>query len=258
MKKLSILSAAAFIVLSAIIFYACNPASKASGSRMLAFNLEKGKNYDYEMVWDMNQSLFGQESKVSMGTLYSVNITEEEGETRTMTVTYNKINIGMNVMGMEINIDSDKVPASSGTEDPENKMLGMMSKLFTSIVDRKFILKVNEQGEILEVIGFREMLRDMLKSMNLEGDDYDMGMEALDDQFDDEAIKGQFAQVLSFFPNKEVKVGDSWEKTFTIGSKKMPTIQSSTYSVKDIDGDHKTGWRDPDRWHPNREYTCGQ
>jgi uncharacterized cupredoxin-like copper-binding protein len=228
--------ATCLVTVVAISFYHCKPAANVSGSRLLALNLEKGKSYDYEMVWDLAQSFMGEEIPVSTGTFYSVHVQDEADQVRTMTVTHRKVNMQMKMMGMEISIDSDK--DKPGEADFEKDPVEGLKKIFTGIVGRSFTLKVDESGNIIEMSGFTEMMEDMLKSLNLPGEALDAGRAALNDQYDEENIKSQFEQVFSFFPNKEVKEGDSWEKTFIVGGRKMPARHSSIYKVKSVDGDH--------------------
>ncbi|MFI5134138.1 MAG: DUF6263 family protein, partial [Chitinophagales bacterium] len=57
--------------------------------------------------------------------------------------------------------------------------------------------------------------------------------------FNSDDIKDQFAQVFYIFPQKEVRVGDSWEKSYETKSR-VPAKYNTTYTVKDIDGDMVT------------------
>jgi hypothetical protein len=59
-------------------------------------------------------------------------------------------------------------------------------------------------------------------------------------QFSDEGMKSQFERVLYIFPNKEVKVGDTWQRSSTAGFGEMPAKYSSTYTVTEIEGDMVT------------------
>ena len=82
-------------------------------------------------------------------------------------------------------------------------------------------MKVDEEGKVLEVTGFDEIINGMVDSMGVD-EDMKMQMRAsLKDQFNEQELKDQFAQVFMIFPNKEVKVGDSWEKNYRYG-RKMP------------------------------------
>ena len=57
------------------------------------------------------------------------------------------------------------------------------------------------------------------------------------EKMNDKAMKGMFTPIFGYFPNKEVKEGDSWEKNFVATSFFGPTNCNSKYTVKKIEGD---------------------
>jgi hypothetical protein len=144
--------------------------------------------------------------------------------------------MNMNVMGMEIDINSDK-PVANDDEDPKKNPLGMMSKMITSLVNKPFVVKVDEEGKVLEVTGFDKIITDMIDAMNVDENLKAQTLASMKDQFSEQSIKDQFAQCFYIFPNKEVKVGDSWDKTFTTGGK-MASKNVTTFTVKGIEGNH--------------------
>src|SRR4030095_17105635 len=73
------------ILVSAYLFNSCQSASKTSGSKMLKFNLEEGKGYDYEMMWDLDTKAAGQEVQVSVTALYSMDVIGVENNVRTIS-----------------------------------------------------------------------------------------------------------------------------------------------------------------------------
>lgn len=236
-KQISFLAILALIVGMAGI-QSCKSSSKASTSKMLKFNLEKGKGYDYEMIWDMDSKAAGQESNISITGLYSMNVTAVEGNVRDVTTSYKSLRMNMKMMGMTFDIDSDK-PVDNGDADVTKNPLGMMNKVIAGIIGKKFIIKVDDEGKVLEVQGFEKILTDMVDSMGIQGDVKAQVEASLKDQFSNQSIKDQFAQVFTIFPNKEVKVGDSWEKSFSTGGK-MAGTYTTKYTVKSIEGDHVT------------------
>lgn len=236
MKKLIFLIAIAF---TAIAIYSCKTSSGTTSSHVLKFNLEKGKQYDYEMVWDMNQQMMGQENDFSFGAFYTIDVTEDDGNIRTLKGTYKKINMSMTMMGMQIDINSDDVMDMQSDGSNEKNPIAMMKKVFSAIVGKSFMMKANEEGKILEISGFKEMIGSMLDSLDLDSTAKMQSMAALNDQFNDEAVKDQFAQLFYIFPNKQVKKGDSWVKTYAAAGK-LPAHYSTTYTVKEVDGDFVT------------------
>jgi len=239
MKKLMFLLVAAGMVVAVAGIQSCKSASQTSSSKMLKFNLEQGKGYDYDMVWDLDTKMGDQLTTVSLTALYSMNIASIDDNIRSVSTAYKSIRMSMNVMGMQLEMDSDKplqdTAAGSGKENP----LAMMNKVMKGIVGKRFIIKVDEEGKVLEVTGFERIINDMVDSMGLDESIKIQVMASMKDQFSDQTIKDQFAQVFTIFPNKEIKVGDSWEKTYSTGGK-MAATYTTTYKVKEIEGDHVT------------------
>ena len=62
---------------------------------------------------------------------------------------------------------------------------------------------------------------------------------SLKDQFSEQELKNQFAHAFMIFPNKSIKIGDSWQKQIKMGGK-MPATFSTTYTVKKIENDQVT------------------
>ena len=239
MKKLThILAIAAIVIVSANIL-SCKSSGKGSAARLLKFNLEKGKGYDYEIVWDMGTSVMDKKTNISIGAMYSVSVTEEKDHVKAMTAVYRNFRMSVDLMGKKIDIDTDKPSLANDSDEPGSMPVGMMNKMFSGIVGKSFTMKVDEEGNILEVSGFEDMIKGMVDSINMDEDKKTTMMASLKDQFNDQEIKNQFSDMFMIFPNKEVKVGDSWEKSFTKGGKIRAKF-NTTYTVKEIEGDHVT------------------
>ena len=104
---------------------------------------------------------------------------------------------------------------------------------------QKFVMVVNAEGVIVEVSGFDRIGTSIADSLGLEGQSREQLLQQFGSQFNGDEIKGQFERFWGIFPNKEVKVGDSWSRTAVLKGK-MPGTYTSTYKVKDIEGDMVT------------------
>jgi hypothetical protein len=236
MKKITFFLVAAVTIISIATVQSCKSSGKTSAAKLLKFNLEKGKGYDYEMVWDINTKVMGQETGISIGGLYSMNITDDDGKVKSVATSYKSLNMNMKVGGVEINIDSDKAPKDNGEAEEKNPM-AIMRKVISGIIGKTFVIKVDEEGKVLEVTGFDKIMNDIIDSMDIDEDIKTQTKTSMKGQFSEQSMKDQFAQVFTIFPNKEIRVGDSWEKTYSTGGK-MPAKYSTTYTVTDIEGDH--------------------
>ena len=223
------------VLFPAICFLVISCKSKTGESRMLKFNLEKGKSYDFEMVMDMDQEVMNQKNKIGITAAYVINVADDNGTLKTLDIAYKDFKMNMNVMGQEIIIDASKKPDSAAGTSADNSMQ-MMTSAFSGIIGKKFTMKVTEAGIIEEVTGFEEMLRSMLENMAVNEEMKNAMSASLKNQFNGDKIKETFAPMFSVYPNKEVKVGDKWSNTYDLSSQAVQC--KSEYVVKSFQGDN--------------------
>jgi len=236
MKRLTLLVLVIITTIMVAAIYSCKN-SKTTTGKVLKFNLEKGKGYDYEILWDLDQQMMGHDNKISILGGYTINVTDEKENIRTLTAVYKNFKMYMNIMGVEINIDTDKPSEPMDEAEIKANPLGMMDRVFAGIKGKEFTMKVDEEGKVLEVSGFDQIINGMTDSIAMDEDTKMQVRVSLQDQFNEQAVKDQFAQVFTIFPNKEIKVGDSWDKSFQMGGR-MPAKYKTKYTVKEIEGDH--------------------
>ncbi len=231
------------VILVAIITIAgiqsCQSTKSAAGSKMLKFNFEKGKGYDYEMIINMDQDMMGQTMQMGMTNYYSMDVVADDGTTKTITTTYDRFKMNMKVGPMNIDVDSDKPLSETGDDNGKQDPMKMINSIFGAIKGKKFSMKVNAEGKVEEVTGFKEMAQSIVDSMGLDEKMKEQMQQQFSKQFNENNMKDQFERVLYIFPNKEVKVGDSWQKTTTPGGA-MGGKYTSTYTVSEIEGDMVT------------------
>jgi hypothetical protein len=232
MRKITGIS---FSLLILAAFISCKSKTGSTEARMLKFNLEKGKSYDFEMVMDMDQEVMNQKNKIGMTAAYVMSVADDNGTLKTLDVAYKDFKMNMNVMGQEIIIDASKKPDSSAATPADNPMQ-MMTNAFSGIIGKKFTMKVTEAGKIEEITGFEEMIRSMLENMAVNEEMKNSMSASLKDQFNGDKIKESFAPMFSVYPNKEVKVGDKWSNTYDLSS--MAVQCKSEYVVKSFQGEN--------------------
>ena len=214
----------------------CQSTKSATSSKLLKFNFEKGKGYDYEMIINMDQDVMGQAMQMDMSNYYSMDVIEDDGATKTISTTFDRFKMTMGVAGMNIEVDTDKpLNSMGGQENP----IAKVNAILGAVKGKKFSMKVDAEGKVLDVTGLQNMATSIVDSMGLNEAEKAQMIQKFSQQFNDKSIKEQFERVLYIFPNKEVKVGDSWTKT-TTPSGPMGGKYTSTYTVKDIEGDMVT------------------
>lgn len=234
MKKIA-LALLAIITIAGI--QSCQSTKSATSSKMLKFNFEKGKAYDYEMIINMDQEMGGQKMQMDMTTYYSMNVVDEVADNKIITTTYDRFKMNMKMGPFDIDVDTDqpKQGMDIGGKDP----MKMINSILGAIKGRKFTMKVNAEGRIEEVAGLAGMAQAIVDSTGVDEKMKEQMKQEFDKQFNEKNVKEQFERVLYIFPNKEVKVGDTWQKTTTPGGP-MGGKYTSTYKVTDIEGDMVT------------------
>jgi hypothetical protein len=229
-----------FITLLGVIagFEACQTAKTSTSAKMLKFNLENGKGYDYEMTVNMDQEIMGQPIKMDMTTYYSMDVKADEGGIKTIVSSFERFRMNTEMAGMNIKIDTDQ-PIAADSSTGEKNPLQAVQKMFGAIRGQKFTLKVNPEGQIMEVTGFENMAENIADSLDLDEKEREEMLQGFKGQFSQSEMKQSLERFWYIFPNKEVKVGDSWVKNTESGGK-MPAKYRSTYTVKEIEGDMVT------------------
>jgi hypothetical protein len=221
------------------VIQSCQSTKSATTSRMLRFNFEKGKGYDYETIMNLDYVAGKETRQTDMTAYYSMYVADDNGTVKTIKAKYERFKMSLDIAGMNIIIDSDNPVSPGGNKTEISEIMGMMSKFFGAIKKQEFIMKVNSEGSITEVAGFDQMAASIADSLGLQGTSREQMLQAFSKRFNGDAVKEQMERFLFIFPDKEVKAGDSWTKN----SKQKGIFDakySSLYKVTDIEGDMVT------------------
>lgn len=238
MKRIILLPVIACILLSVFLLDSCQSAKNSTTGKMLKFDLEKGKGYDYEMIINMDQELLGQPVQMDMTTYYSLDIIDDDGSIKTISSKLERFKMNTVMMGFNVDIDTDD-PVSKDTADVKKNPLELMKKVFGALKGTRFNMKVNREGKITEVSGLENLGDKLATELGLDESEKTTASGGLDKAFNKDEIARNFERFWYIFPNKEVKVGDSWKKTSSFGGQ-VPATFESTYKVTDIEGDMVT------------------
>ncbi len=239
MKKLLILAAAFCGLILLPGTQSCQSSKNSTATKLLKFNLEKGKGYDYEMTMNMDQEIMGQKIQMDMSTYYSMDVEAEDNDTKTITTSIDRFKIKTGAAGFNIEVDTDKPVPAGDDSDISGEPTRMMSKIFGAIKGRKFSMKVNAEGKVVSVSGFEHMAESLADSLEIDSTERAQMISQFNTQFNGEKIGSQLERFWYIFPNKEVKVGESWQKNSQLGGE-LPGNYSSIYKVTEIEGDMVT------------------
>ncbi len=240
MKKIYFLPVLFAIFTGLIALDSCQTTGKASSvSKLLKFNFENGKGYDYELIINLDQQIGNTQRQTDITTYYSMIVTGDNGNEKTIKTRYERLKMSFDVSGMKVEVDTDKpLTGDFGNNDVTN-VFQSINRIFGAVKGQSFSMKVNSEGKISEVTGFEQMANSIADSMHLDSTKRKQMLQVFLQQFNEKSVKGQFERFLFIFPNKEVRVGDTWKKT-TETSGVMAARYNSEYKVTDIEGDMVT------------------
>lgn len=196
-------------------------------SILFKFNFQKGKVYDYVINFDMKAEKEKMSRSNSMKWNYSMQLVDEKNSIKTIKTTYKRIEMSMDPgTGQKMEFTSEQ-----GTE--QASFFGLPSKMLAALKGKSFTMQVNTKGEILSISGLDKIGEAMVNAVDLPAEMKQKMMAAFKDQFSEKAVKQMFSQSFSIFPNKAIKVGDSWQ---TKDSVSAPVNMETTtiYTVKNI------------------------
>jgi hypothetical protein len=198
----------------------------AEESVLLKFNFQKDKTYNYTMSFDVSQKRDDQSRGSKMKWNYDMRVIDEKAGLKTIKTTYKRIDMTMN-MGNEQTMEF-----SSEKEIDAMDFMQLPSRMFKIVKGKSFTMQVNEKGEVVSVTGFDKISEAVVNESNVPEEMKPMLRQNFQRQFNDDAVKQMFSQSFEVFPNKKVKVGDSWKTETNLMKQEMATV----YTVKNIKG----------------------
>jgi hypothetical protein len=199
---------------------------------LLQFNFQKGKTYTQTMDVDTEQEVQGNKMSTGVTWSYDMKVNKDDGKTKTIAATYRRIAMNMNMGGQKMEITSDK----GGEASAGNPMTAMMGGLFRAMEGKTFFMTINQEGDVLNVEGFDKIAESITDEMKVPQEQRSRMLQAFNTQFNDGMAKDLFAQSFNIFPDKKVKVGDSWQKKNKSVMGKTSIASTTTYTVKSIKG----------------------
>lgn len=206
-----------YIISSILPFVLFITVVQAQKSYTLKFNPANGDKYNVETTTktQMSQNVMGQDVNINMN--YDVEMTYAITDTnanKKLTMTYERLKLNMDAMGQ------------MQTMDTEDSSSNEVSNALKSVKGKTVSVTLSPTGKVLQVEGTREIID------NIGGDAQKEILKAI---FSEDALKSMMEQSFNYYPEKPVKVGDSWTSTITLKSP-YPIVAENTYKLNKVEG----------------------
>ena len=178
----------------------------------LKLNLKKGQHYTQAMVMDlqMTESISGQDINVTTKMQFEF---KQEVKSKTsngdfvLENEYSRVVMNLDAMGQKMSYDSQVKDTS------ESGIMKSLATSFSKIMGKKFQVTLSAKGKVIAVTGLKEILA-ALKS----GTEDPAAQKMIEGTLDEKKITSNFESSYHIFPDKPVKVGDSWSQQSSMES----------------------------------------
>ncbi|UKT63753.1 DUF6263 family protein [Pedobacter mucosus] len=198
--------------------------SFAQKSFLLKQNYPVGKKYDYSLISSqiISQKFGATTVNITqdIGTDYFFVVAGEINGDKNINVIYNRIYMKSVTGGNTMILDSN-VPDST-KKNP-----------FSGLKGARFSMVFAPNGEIKAVTGIDKMVAKMATEMTNDTSEVKQIQNSLTQQFNAEMVKQTMESSFKIYPEKPVKIGDSW----TVDTKikmSMPIETITKYTLKDV------------------------
>lgn len=192
---------------------------KEDGAFTFQFNLENGAVYPFKIHSSAtNTQALGKQSATmtqESSTEIEYQVTQVKVDSYVLNATYKrfmeKLSDGKESMGFDTN-----------KAQPKNPLTQQRWKFNKSIVGNGFQMEIDKKGKVLKVSGLDKVKQKVSAAMSSElkeEEKADFG-KLLDAMISEEGVKAMFQESVSYYPNKSVKKGDTWDRSEKQGNAK--------------------------------------
>ncbi|MDR2293533.1 MAG: DUF6263 family protein [Prevotellaceae bacterium] len=198
--------------LTLMFVFACGVSGKGE-KYAFEFNLEKGATLKQKTLVESKstQDVMGQkiENVIAMTSEMSFDVKDFENNVYTIDMKFDALKMDMTMAGMSFSFDSNTT---------EEKAYGQnMSPIFRAMANIPFEITMNKKGKVLSVTGFENITAAMSDAMSeLDENTKTIMLQQIGNSYSEEAIKSTLEQSISYFPENETAVGDSWKKNIDV------------------------------------------
>jgi len=213
-----------FIQLNAtvLLFLAFSFHCMGADTHTLKYKLETGKTYKQNMVTVMNMKMnsMGQDINMEMTSEMNINyyVTGQNNDVFDLRITFQKIKSSMSAP-MPFTVDSDS---------PENSTDKSLGETFKSLTEIPVDIQLSSTGKVVSVKGADKLAEKFNELSN------EQFKQIFDQQFSEKALQMTFERLSSFFPEKPVAIGDSWDVTMNLNTNGIDIISKQKLTLKEV------------------------
>ncbi len=212
MKRKVVWLAISGLIVAVLMLGSCTPTATPTPTSTpeieLRLRLQQGETYTLRVTAEQKISQTSKElpldmtQTIAIGFSYSVSEVEADG-TASGKVIYQSVLYKMDGPLGKMEYDSSNPPAD----------VSPMLRVFAALVGEGFLMKISPDGRIKDIQGADVMMENVLKRLEVPaGATRDAIEKQIQEQLGSQALKEKIENVMAIYPDKRVRIGDSWAR----------------------------------------------
>lgn len=195
----------------------------------LRLKLNKGDRFKMEMInkQSISQEIMGQKQDMTQAFryVYSFEVLEKNKD--------GLADVKVTFLEVDINMKSSLGETSYKSSDPPEEISPQL-QIFAFMVGQSYAMKINTQGKVQTISGVDEMMDKLIEAMEISEDSVGQILRNnLKSQYGDSSVKADMESMFSIYPQKPVRIGDSWSNTSN-RSQLMPRTITNTWTLRGV------------------------
>ena len=199
------------------------------------YNLEVGKTYPIQLKVSGSQSATDGSQSMKMGS----------ESNKTINYTVKSFDKGVYTLEVTSKHYSEKMTDPSGQSisydtnkaKPKDKDIAFTWSIYKAMIGKPYTLKIDQKGKVIAVEGLDKIRKQIESSVKgqLSAEEQKFVSEMLKASLNKEAISAQFDETMNIYPNKKLKVKESWSEKDNINQGPMKGSSDLTRTLVSVD-----------------------
>ena len=215
-------------VLLSVFFALLGISLMAQAPVTLKLNLEKGKVYTAKSTGKQNLQIStgGQQFNIDVFT--------------NSIVTYKVLKQENDIMDVELKFDtivskSNSPMGSKETNSAKPDMADPMERIMNKISTSTIVAKISTAGKFVDFVNYPKFKDHVLFVLDsIPATKRDQAKIVADALLQESAIRTRIEPLFSYLPEKAVKIGDTWETTYSLSANNASLLSLNTFSLKGV------------------------
>ena len=180
-----------------------------------------------------NLVVTGREIPVNTVTKILMEMNVKEKNNDEISIDYSYKEVVMEVSNPMMNIKYDSKNTAESSSEPEK----LIAQIFNGLIGKNMNVVFAPDGSVKSISGFDAIMEDIQKNIISANPAIQQMVNAFLQSLNEDAMKQTFEQSFKVYPDKEIKVGDSWDKDISYTAAGILNNIKNTYTLKSVVND---------------------